>query len=319
MKDIFDDPLDTQGALAIEAQAADWLARKRFWTWNTDDQTQLDSWLAQSPAHEIAFWRLEGALVRTERLTALRPARTPRHWSPILARMAVAVVAVAALLAGYTIYTSRPAGIAYATSVGGRETIVLADGSRIELNTDTSIRVAETTTERRIVLEKGEAFFQVIHNATRPLVIYAGDRRVTDIGTKFSVRREPGQLVVAVMEGRVDYSTARSAVSLHLAAGETMVATADAVSVKRKTQHELSNALGWRRGVIVFNGTPLGGAIYEINRYNSHKIALADPKLANVKITATVSANDPAQFVRMTEFLLGLHGGKANGKVVLTQ
>jgi transmembrane sensor len=311
---MFDETLEASGALAIEAQAADWLARKQFWSWNEADDAQLDAWLAQSPAHEIAFWRLQGALARTERLTALRPSRPPRRWLPVLPRVAVAVLMIAALVGAYSLYTPKPKGTPYATSVGGHETIVLADGSRIDLNTDTAIRVSETSGERRIDLEKGEAYFQVVHDASRPLVVISGDGRVTDLGTKFSVRREPDRLVVAVVEGRVNYGAPRVAQPVLLTAGDTMIASANRVTVARKSQHELANELGWRRGIVVFNGTPLADAVREINRYNSRKIALADPKLANVKLTATVSANDPQQFIRMTEYLLGLRAEKADSK-----
>ncbi len=319
MKEAFDTSPAEVGALAIEAQAADWLTRRRFWDWSAEDQAQFESWLSQSPAHEIAIWRLEGALARSERLTALRPAKEPAPWRPVLARVAAAVLTVAVLAGTYSIYATRPEGVAYATSIGGHEAIVLADGTRIELNTNSAIRVAESPSERRIGLEKGEAYFQVVHNAARPLIVYVDNRRVTDIGTKFSIRRDADKLVVAVMDGRVDYTSPHTTRPVLLTAGETMVATANAVSVARKTQHQLANDLGWRRGVVVFNGMPLGEAVREINRYNSHQIALLDSSLAGTKLTATVSANDPEQFIRMTKFLLGLRGEKSSNAFRLSQ
>ena len=67
---------------------------------------------------------------------------------------------VTALVGGYWVYTSLPEGLAYATSVGGHETIVLSDGSRIELNTDTAIRVGEDASGRKIWLEKAKPIFR---------------------------------------------------------------------------------------------------------------------------------------------------------------
>ena len=220
---------------------------------------------------------------------------------------------------GLLIYTIRPEGVAYGTSVGGHETIILADGTRIELNTDSAIRVSELPGERRIRLEKGEAYFQVVHNAARPLVVYVDSRRLTDIGTKFSVRCDADKLTVAVVEGRVGYSSHHMTHPIQLTAGETMIATASAVSVARKTQHQLANDLGWRRGVVVFNGMQLVEAVREINRYNSRQIALLDPSLAGTKLTATVFTNDPEQFIRMTKFLLGLRGEKSNSAFRLSR
>ncbi len=319
MNDDLDDQLDAPGAIGIEAHAADWLARKQFWTWSVEDQTQLDAWLAESPAHEIAYWRLQGALARTERLAALRPGRTPRWRGSFLARIAAAVVLVTALVGGYWVYTSRPEGLAYATSVGGHETIVLSDGSRIELNTDTAIRVGEDASGRKIWLEKGEAYFQVLHDASHPLTVYADDRRITDLGTKFTVRRDSDRLEVAVMEGSVNFTAPQDAHALFLTAGETMVATSTSISVMRKSDHDLANELGWRRGMLVFNGTPLAEAVREINRYNRRKIVIADPKLENISLTATLSANEPEQFIRMTKYLLAQRGQKAGGKILISR
>src|SRR5262249_47175706 len=91
----------------------------------------------------------------------------------------------------------------YSTPVGGIDNVALADGSRMTLNTDTRIRVALTETERRIELDKGEGFFEVAKDPSRPFVVYAGNKRVVAVGTKFSVRRENDDVEVIVTEGRV--------------------------------------------------------------------------------------------------------------------
>jgi ferric-dicitrate binding protein FerR (iron transport regulator) len=77
-------------AREIEAQAADWFQRRRFWNWTDEDQKKLDAWLEESMAHSVAFWRLETGFEGTERLTALRHPRfgtveeAPRgRWRPI--------------------------------------------------------------------------------------------------------------------------------------------------------------------------------------------------------------------------------------------
>src|SRR5262249_28540406 len=61
-------------AMEIEAQAAMWLRRKAFWDWTAAEQAELDAWLGEASAHRVAFWRLNAALARTERLSALRSA-----------------------------------------------------------------------------------------------------------------------------------------------------------------------------------------------------------------------------------------------------
>lgn len=313
---------ETSNALGIEARAAEWFDRKNFWTWSDDDQAAFDAWLAQSPAHEIAYWRLQGAWTRAGRLPALRLKKMARGRGALLIPIAAAMVLVTALVTGYWAYATRPQLAAFATRLGGHETVTLSDGTRVELNTNTSIRAKYTAKAREFWLDKGEAYFQVRHDPSHPLTVYAGDRRITDIGTTFDVRRESGRLEVAVLEGRVGFDAAaapKSASPLLLTRGDAIVASATDMSVVRKSDRELMNELSWRRGVLVFDGTPLAEAARQINRYNAQKIVIADPKLAQVAITGTISVNDPQQFVRMTQFLLGLHGKEANGEIVISR
>src|SRR6185437_2204115 len=160
-------------------------------------------WLAQSPAHEIAFLRLEEAWGRSERLSALprsTPERLPRA-APLLLRIAAALV-IAAAIGGFaaTQLVHSPERV-FSTPVGGHESITFADGSKVELNTNTVLRARMTTEQRIVYLEKGEAFFQIRHDAAHPFVVMVGDRRITDLGTQFVVRREPSRLKVAVVQG----------------------------------------------------------------------------------------------------------------------
>lgn len=322
MSESLGDDLDAPGATGVEARASDWFQRRHFETWSDTDQVHFDAWLSESPAHEIAYWRLEGAWARTKKLVALRPPRTPERRSPFLVRIAAAGIAAIAIAVGYWIYQSQPRGIAYATSVGGHEAVMLGDGSRIELNTDTAMRVSYTSNERIIWLEKGEAYFEVVHDSDRPLVVFVGDRRVTDLGTKFIVRQDSARLEVAVVEGRVSFDEAaeqQGAHTLLLSQGDTVVATPTAMSVTRKLPHEISNELGWRRGVLIFDGTPLAEAANEINRYNVRKIVIADRHLGKISVTGTLSANDPDQFMRMTRYLLALHGERAEGNIQISR
>ncbi len=83
----------------------------------------------------------------------------------------------------------------------------MEDGSRITLNTDSQIRVDLTVKERRVELQQGEAFFEVAHDASRPFIVRAGNKRVIAVGTRFSVRREANDVRVVVTEGKVRVET----------------------------------------------------------------------------------------------------------------
>src|SRR3546814_18300530 len=85
---------------------------------------------------------------------------------------------------------SALATMRYDTPVGGQRLIALADGSQIELNTKTVVRTAVSKTLRRVWLDNGEVFFEIAHDAAHPFVIFAGPKRITVLGTNFSVRRD---------------------------------------------------------------------------------------------------------------------------------
>ena len=219
-------------ARGVDARAAEWIERRNFGEWNEADQAALDAWIEESVVHRVAFVRLDTGWQQTERLVALRPFKAnepePRGRKGIFIGVAAAL-AIAAML-GITgmHYLAAPRDRIYATGVGGHEVIAFADGSKIELNTDTVLRARMTTKERTVWLDKGEAYFRVRHNAANPFVVIASGHRVTDLGTRFLVRRDRDQLEVALLEGRVRFGAAGAhAQSALLTPGDDVVATAE--------------------------------------------------------------------------------------------
>ena len=316
---------DSPGARGLRAEAAVWLERRDCADWSLKDQAALDEWLAQSPGHMVAFLRAEAAWARADRLSVFGPAMPEnasaapqKNFAPMLLKFAAALALVAVLGAAATAMFARPHERIFSTPVGGRETINFADGSQIELNTNTVLRARMTTEERVVWLDKGEAFFRIKHDAAHPFVVMAGDHRVTDLGTKFIVRRDPGKMEVAVVEGRVTFdrpeAPARSQVAL-LMPGDVATATAKGMRVTRASQKELSNDLAWRRGLLVFDKTTLAEAARQFNRYNQIKLVIADQFAAKVTIDGTFKAGNIGDFTRLVQTVLGLrvaiHGDEA--------
>jgi len=309
----------------IDARAAEWIERRYFGEWNAADQTALDTWLEESVVHRVAFVRLETGWRRTERLAALRPfksgraAPSRRNWS-ILTGIAAALGIVAILGVIGSNYFVRPGERVYATKVGGREKVTFADGSQIELNTDTVLRARMTTKERTVWLDKGEAYFQVKHDVHNPFIVVASGHRVIDLGTKFLVRRDDNSLEVALLEGRVRFGVAGGhPQSSLLKPGDDVLATAESISVTRKSTQQLTNKLTWRRGVVVFKDTPLADAVRELDRYNNQKLVVADPAISRRTISGTIPTNDVTGFIRVVRDVLGLHVMNDGNEVVITR
>lgn len=305
------------GADEVEAQAADWMQRRHFWTWSEQDQSQLDAWLAETPAHLVSYLRLEAAFNRADRLAALRKplatrlARFARKtWWPLLGRGAAILVIVAGLAAAASQFLLSPVAKIYSASVGEHKTIALFDGSRIELNTDTVLRVAVDKTQRKVWFDKGEAYFAIHHDAAHPFIVITGDHRITDLGTEFLVRKEFGGVEVSLVEGRARIDTAspwRPSQSALLTPGDVVMATANSMSLMKKSSAVLGDEMGWRRGLLIFRDTALADAAAQFNRYNTRKIIIADHAVARLVVGGTFPANDAPLFVRAAQGLFGLH------------
>ena len=191
------DPLET---------ATDWFARRRSGEMTAADAQALEAWLAADPVHAEAYQAAErmwldtglDAIREHPRILALRERglnRTRRR------RWMVAIPAVAACLA---VIVAAPSMLGpglrtpelfapsiqqeFRTSVGQRTTVKLPDGTAVTLDTDTVLRTRETETRRMVWLDKGQAFFRVHKDPSRPFIVAAGDHLVRAIGTAFDVR-----------------------------------------------------------------------------------------------------------------------------------
>lgn len=290
----------------IELQASEWIERRDFGAWSTADSLELETWLNQSVAHRVAFLRLDLEWKRTERLAALRPLRpepsggngTNNGRRSLRVAAAIAVLSLLGSLAASSLFGSK--GDLYSTPVGGRKVLTLGDGSRIELNTNSALRLDADAHHRGAVLLRGEAYFQIAHDEMRPFVVIAGGHKVTDLGTKFVLRSTGNKLEVALVEGAAKVEPTEGTVSpITLKPGDVAFALPGSMSVIRKPIVELQADLGWRRGVVVFRHATLMEAADEFNRYNAQKIIIADPETAHLSFSATLPTHDTQTFVRI--------------------
>jgi transmembrane sensor len=314
---------------AIETRASEWLARRVSEGLTAEEQNELDNWLNESAAHRVAYLRLGGAWSQTERLAALRhpnvdaAAKGPREraWAWIL-RTAAAAGILAVMMGGGVSLLRQPHDRTFTTPVGGRETVSFADGTKVELNTNTVLRARMTNNQRTVWLEKGEAFFRVKHDSAHPFVVMIGERRVTDLGTEFVVNRTAGHTEVAVVQGRVRFDAPdvqAPAKTAMLLPGDVATTTSDSLSITKKTSAELANELAWRHGLLIFKYTSLADAAAEFNRYNRQKIVIADPDAARLQIIGTFPTNEVDAFIEVAQSVFRLHVEHRGDEVVLSR
>lgn len=318
----------------IEDIAASWLIRQGDGL-TADERAQLDAWLDASPKHRTAFWRLEYSWEQTGRLVALRApdtldatiaeaqaAPSPlAPWRP-LPRWAIGLAATLALvlLAASVIMWPRPA--LYATDTGQRQLVSLKDGSRVELNTATRMRASISPEDREAWLDRGEAYFEVAHDPSRPFVVHMGDKTVTVLGTRFSVRRDGDEVRVVVAEGRVRLSGAKNDLGAKptiLTRGDVALGHGASVLHSRATPQRVEDQLAWRRGLVVFDQITLADAAAEFNRYNQTQISILDPQTAGIRIGGSFEATNVDAFVRLLQNAYGLEIKRAGETIEISE
>ncbi|HWV10240.1 MAG TPA: FecR domain-containing protein, partial [Pseudomonas sp.] len=167
------------------------------------------------------------------------------------------------------------------TAVGQRDSVALADGSRVVLNSATHLRIERRLRSRQIELVQGEATFTVEHG-DKPFIVRSQDVEVLDIGTVFNVRSDSRGVAVAVLEGAVEVSAPQSAPQ-RLDGGQQVLAHAGRVGEAMPVDVERVTA--WQHGKLRFDGTPLSEVIADIQRYHAAPVRLADPRLGNLRVS----------------------------------
>jgi transmembrane sensor len=247
----------------------------------------------------------EPASLAERKGTPVSAAYRPRRG---LLAMAASVAALAVAIGTWFVVPDQPV---YTTAVGEQRSIQLPDGSRVELNAASRLRLRFSADERIVELLSGEALFRVAKNPQRPFIAVSGATRVRAVGTEFNVNRKSSGTVVTVVEGRVailaPQASAPEAGSamvrvapVEVGAGEQAIVTMHATPTPRRTNVALATA--WTQQQISFDSMPLPDAAEEFNRFNTQRL-IVDPALADVYVTGTFSAVDPASLSRFLQFL----------------
>ncbi len=273
------------------------------------DQTLLKQWREQDPRHAQAYQDMEAmwsiAQATPDAAFKARLAQNTRPRAPQWGRRAfiAGLGSACAAIAGVAVlgpqrwleseqYTQR-----YVSRKGERLEQTLPDGSLISLNTDSVVHVSFYQSERRVVLEKGEAFFQVRSEPDRPFNVDAGQAVIRVTGTRFNVRRETDTVDVAVDSGsvRVESGPWWNSTNYNLV-GEQGVRLGSGQQASVQSRN-MVQALAWRQGRAIFDAEPLEHIVAELNRYKEPGIVLHSPSLRGLRVTGVFDVNDPHAFL----------------------
>ncbi len=288
--------------------AMEWLIRLREAEQSTN--RAFEDWKQSHPANEFAFAEVEAMFAASARPSQDAVQHYHRHWRPIrrnrfwrLAGLSMAA-SITALLALPSLEDLRFIGVNARTEAGETRTIKLADGSRVMLNSASAIDFDVTPEHRSVRLLRGEAFFEVAKNPSRPFTVQAGNASVRVLGTKFNIRLDDDQTVVSVTEGRVRtgaVSYPERAVILQT--GQEALVTSRRIQMRALNEFVSS---AWRRHEITFQQAPLRSVVEELNRYRRAPIYIVNQSLVNQRVTGIFSTDDPDEALHILRDNLGI-------------
>jgi transmembrane sensor len=332
--------MDTSGELkptgrrrAARADAAAWIVRLHGPHRSPELENAFREWLSADPENGRQFERVtetweQGATIPVAGIPRLAGGRPPSRRRALIATMAAGVCG----LMGLGIWFAWP-DPTYATAVGEQRVVRLDDGTRLSLNSETRVEIDYTKSQRHVQLIRGEAYFEVAHNPSRPFVVTAGGTRVTALGTTFVVRYDSDKTAVTLVEGKVvvvpvaaDELPAMPSKNVGPAPSharrDLVLTPGERVTLARNTpalvdEPRVEAVTAWRRGEVMLDKMQLSDAIAEMNRYDSQTLVIEDPRVATLQVSGIYHAGDSASFARTVAKLYGLHVEERPGQIVL--
>ncbi|WIO75129.1 FecR domain-containing protein [Porticoccaceae bacterium LTM1] len=315
--------------------AADFVAKLYLEGLTVTELERLDSWLAEGGSNPEEYrlaletWELVGQCSPKDELPVSRGVSVPTKPGSkgLLRGMSWAAAILMVIVFGGMLWPEQkvnvPSSVTYTTLTGERSTYDLPDGSKVQLNTNSRIRVTFDASRRRVDLLYGQAFFDVVADATSPFQVGLGSKRITVLGTKFDVYRRPFSVTVGVVDGEIALHSVSVATfsdgELHTArAGEIL--NEENLRIKAGLLVELNDGGGmqatslgeggtyplWREGLVKFRNTELSEMVRELNRYSRKKILIEDSRIMSLRISAVFPVDDIHSIIESLEKMFGI-------------
>jgi len=349
----------------IYEEACEWFIECRAGDLDNAARAGFDRWLRKSPEHQSAYleiaaiwnegpaldpsnrWDLDKLIAEAAEdpanIIALERTRSTSHTlqsvpktpqtqrrvplsAALTGRRRLFAIAASILLAtvAFATYILTSSGV-YATAIGEQRSLALSDGSTVELNSLSKIRIRYSEHERTVDLLQGQALFHVAKDTTRPFIVHSGQTRVRAVGTQFDVYRKADGTIVTVVEGRVailnerhplrpnhegeqglrdpapgtevaDFAQREGDDAILLNAGEQI--TVSPKTARKAVHPNLAGATSWTQRQLVFDSASFSDVAEEFNRYNERKLVIDPAALGTLHISGVFSSTDAGSLIR---------------------
>lgn len=303
----------------LRRQAARWAARRP--DADAREAAAFEAWKSADAGHAEAFdqvWRTsqDPALAEAMRLSEQRRAAPSRRAGPVVALAGGLLAASLALVLawpGLQLMTVAP--VLLETAPGQHREATLADGTRVTLDGATRLEVRLGTHRRQIELVRGEAYFDVAHDASRPFTVKADAGSARVLGTAFDLERVDGRLELSVHRGRVRLAPSglirRSA---DLTRGQRAFAKEGRLSAVKPFDPAAED---WRTGWLETDGLTLQRLVERLNRASATPITIADPALGRQRVAGRFRLDDPKALVENLGLMHGFKVRQTSAGLVL--
>lgn len=327
---VTDDPGRVEDGLTpLQSEAHAWIRLLASGEATESDAQTLRRWCGRSPAHAAAFseasqfWQAFGpvgrSLLNDERAAA--EARRSADRRVMIGRRALIGGALAASAAGF-LAARPPLGLwpslselraDYRTGVGEQRRVVAGDGVAIQMNTRTSISVDVSGDPNAIELVAGEASFATSAYQSKPFSVLAAGGKTSAAAARFDVRRLESGACVTCLTDEVSVEHRGRVVTL----GPRQRVAYDGAGLGEIVSVDPAVAAAWQNGLLIFNMTPLGEVIGELNRYRAGRIVLLNQALALSPVNGRFRIDQPDEALTQIERAFGVQSRRLPGGFVL--
>lgn len=294
----------------LTEQAATWFLRMQQSDCNDAEQEALEVWLATSEANRAEYQQYTRLWQNLDQLE-----RKPKQSSSKKAYLAITSVMMPMIMFGSLQWLSGYEEI-HTTAVGNRHQITLADGTTIDMNTDTVIRAALWGFSRKVTLERGKASFKIGDESFRPFVVFSGNGTLRDIGTEFNVAKQADKTTVAVLEGAVEVTFDNQTQTTKLLYGGQQLAYSS-YDISSISPVNAEATVAWQKNRLIFRELPLDKVVQQINRYHLRPIKLGSQQLNQLRVSGEFNSTDRAGLIQALKTLLPLRSSEQDDVTVL--
>jgi transmembrane sensor len=174
---------------------------------------------------------------------------------------------------------------------------------------------------RRFSLVRGEVYFELKHDVRRPVQVFADDRRVTMLGTKFVIREDADHLIVTVTEGRVRVDALGASANQQptlLSADQVLAASGRSTVVTEDSPQKIAELLSWRSDRLIFHQMTLGDVAEEFNRYNEQQIVVEN-SASQIKISGGFDPKNAETFANLLHDGFGLKVESKGDRIFISE